>query len=329
MERWTLPKENQQLEACETFEQVCTALIDGKLVAVPTETVYGLAADATNGEACARIYEAKGRPSFNPLISHVESLEAAEKHGVFCDAARMLAEAFWPGPLTIVVPKAASCTVSDLATAGLDSVALRVPDAPVMQKLAERIGRPLAAPSANLSGKISGTTADDVIADLERSLAFIIDNGPTTIGVESTIVSFLGPRPTLLRPGGLEREKIEALLGQSLATAGTDDSAPRAPGMLTSHYAPSSGVRLNAVEVKEGETLITLGDTYTAGQENARSIINLSESGCLREAAANLFTALRKADAGESSMIAVVPVPVEGLGEAINDRLARAAAPRG
>ncbi|MDX5593125.1 L-threonylcarbamoyladenylate synthase [Pseudovibrio sp. SPO723] len=328
MERWRLAPSNLDFEKDERFARVCEALKAGQLVAVPTETVYGLAADATNGLACAGIYEAKGRPQFNPLISHVESVEAARLHGVFNEDAEKLAAAFWPGPLTLVLPRRETSNVSTLATAGLDSIAIRVPNAPIMQALARATGCPLAAPSANLSGRISGTTADDVINDLEAHLAFIIDAGATTVGVESTIISLIGEQPTLLRPGGIAREDVEKVLGKKLVRAGTDDSAPAAPGMLTSHYAPRGYVRLNASEVHEGEALINFGSAQLAGQDKAAAVINLSTEGSLTEAASRLFIALREADKATTVGIAVVPVPEEGLGEAINDRLSRAAAPR-
>ncbi|WP_093178891.1 L-threonylcarbamoyladenylate synthase [Pseudovibrio sp. Tun.PSC04-5.I4] len=329
MKRWRLDPSETQLEDMQIFQEICNALRDGKLVAIPTETVYGLAANATSGTACASIYEAKGRPSFNPLISHVDCLEAAQIHALFDDRALKLANAFWPGPLTLVLPKRVTSPVSDLATAGLESIALRVPRSQVMQALCRATGLPLAAPSANLSGRISGTTADDVINDLKVHLSYIIDSGATPVGVESTIISLLGERPTLLRPGGLSREAIEAVLGEPLARAGTDDSAPPAPGMLTSHYAPNSHIRLNAQSVDAGESLITFGSTLPEGSDQASRLVHLSESGDLTEAAARLFTALREADLGVDGKIAVMPIPFHGLGEAINDRLERAAAPRG
>lgn len=328
MRRWRLDPLETEFEDTPIFKEVCAAISQGKLVAIPTETVYGLAADATTGTACAGIYEAKGRPSFNPLIAHVDSLEAAEEHGVFDERGRALANAFWPGPLTLVVPKKPDGKVCDLATAGLDSVALRVPRSHVMRALSRATGVPLAAPSANLSGKISGTTADDVVADLEKHLDFVIDSGPAPVGVESTIVSLTGERPTLLRPGGLPREDVERVLGEPLVRAGTDDSAPQAPGMMTSHYAPNAHMRLNATHVEPSETLVQFGADLATGAEKAVKIVALSRSGDLVEAAARLFTALREADRTGAARIAVMPIPHTGLGEAINDRLARAAAPR-
>ncbi|KZL18857.1 Threonylcarbamoyl-AMP synthase [Pseudovibrio axinellae] len=328
MKLWRLSPSDPQLEEMQIFQDICDALSDGKLVAIPTETVYGLAADATNGKACAGIYEAKGRPSFNPLISHIDSLEAAQTHAFFDDRALKLATEFWPGPLTLVLPKLPTSPVSDLAVAGLETIALRVPRSAVMRALCKRTGLPLAAPSANLSGRISGTTATDVINDLKDHLSYVIDSGATPVGVESTIVSLVSERPTLLRPGGLAREDIEAVLGEPLARAGTDDSAPMAPGMLTSHYAPNSHIRLNADYVTESEALITFGTDLPKGADKAARLVSLSDSMDLTEAAARLFTALRLADLGRNRKIAVMPIPHHGLGEAINDRLARAAAPR-
>ncbi|ADZ71716.1 L-threonylcarbamoyladenylate synthase [Polymorphum gilvum] len=329
MQRWSIDPNDPNWRQSPVAAAVCEALLAGNLVGVPTETVYGLAADATNGRACAAIYAAKGRPRFNPLISHLESLDAARRHGVFDARAHALAQAFWPGPLTLVVPKAAGSPICDLVTAGLDTVALRVPAAPVMRFLAERTGRPLAAPSANLSGRISATTADDVIRDLGDAVAFVIDAGPCPIGIESTIVGLAGAEPVLLRPGGIAREAIERVLGRPLAAAQTEQAdAPQAPGMLTSHYAPNATVRLAATEVASGEALLAFGPTPPAGVERAVATVNLSPTGDLAEAAATLFSALRRLDASGAATICVQPIPDGGLGEAINDRLRRAAAPR-
>jgi L-threonylcarbamoyladenylate synthase len=299
-------------------------LHDGGLVAFPTETVYGLGADATNGPAVARIYAAKGRPRFNPLISHVPDARSALPLARFSDDAKVLAGVFWPGPLTLVLPKAAGCAVSELATAGLDTIAMRVPDHPVARDLLKAFGRPVVAPSANQSGHVSPTLAEHVRADLNGRIDLIIDGGPTSVGVESTIVSCLGA-PTLLRPGGLPREAIERVLGHPLETAPPPaaDDALLAPGMLASHYAPKATVRLNANEVRPGEALLAFGPDAP----RAATALNLSTSGDLIEAAANLFSHLRSLDA-EGLPIAVMPIPNDGLGEAINDRLARAAAPR-
>lgn len=301
-------------------------LAEGGLVAFPTETVYGLGADATNAIAVARLYAAKGRPRFNPLIAHVADLAAAEAIAIVDPDSRQLAQAFWPGPLTLVLRKAPGCPVSDLATAGLDTLAVRVPAHPTAQALLGALGRPIVAPSANLSGHVSPTTADHVAGDLTGRIAMILDAGPVPVGVESTIVSCLdGPR--LLRPGGLPREAIEQVLGTPLTTRDPDAAAgPVAPGMLASHYAPRATLRLNADTVAAGEALLAFGPSRIPG--TAATNLNLSASGNLTEAAANLFSHLRALDRAGVAAIAVMPIPTDGLGEAINDRLARAAAPR-
>jgi L-threonylcarbamoyladenylate synthase len=305
-------------------------LAAGGLVAFPTETVYGLGADATNGQAIARLYEAKGRPAFNPLIAHVTDLAAAKGLARFDAAAARLAAAFWPGPLTLVLPKAAGCPVAELATAGLDSIAVRVPRHAVAQKILAAFKRPIVAPSANRSGHVSPTTATHVLADLRGRIDLIVDGGATTVGLESTIVGCLDA-PILLRPGGLPREDLERVLGRPLADPPgrtAVDDAPLAPGMLTSHYAPRTPLRLEADRVERREVLLAFGSKLIAGAENAVTTLNLSERGDLIEAASNLFSYLRTLDAAGAKAIAAMPVPHEGLGEAINDRLARAAAPR-
>ena len=308
-------------------DRAVRALGAGGLVAFPTETVYGVGADATNGRAVARLYEAKGRPAFNPLIAHVPDAAAARSLGLFDRAAELLAEKFWPGPLTLVVPRAPGCPVADLATAGLDSIALRVPDHPVAQELLAAFRRPVVAPSANRSGHVSPTTAAHVLADLRGRIELILDGGPTPKGLESTIIACLG-EPALLRPGALAREEIERVLGRPLATpAPVADDAPVAPGQLASHYAPRARLRLDATSVMPGEALLAFGPNPATGAAHAVRVLNLSERGDLIEAAANLFAHLRALDTAAAS-IAVMPVPHEGLGEAINDRLARAAAPR-
>jgi L-threonylcarbamoyladenylate synthase len=300
-------------------------LADGGLIAFPTETVYGLGADATNGAAVARLYAAKGRPRFNPLISHVADMDAARRIARFDADAERLAAAFWPGPLTLVLPKADRCPVSELATAGLDSIAVRVPDHPVAQDILRGFGRPVVAPSANQSGHVSPTTAPHVLADLDGRIDLILDGGPTSVGVESTVVSCLGV-PTLLRPGGVPREAIERALGRVLAQATPlTGEAPLAPGMLASHYAPTTPLRMNAASANSGEALLAFGGSSPT---DAARTLNLSVSGDLVEAAANLFSHLRALDAADHKGIAVMPIPNEGLGEAINDRLARAAAPK-
>lgn len=300
----------------------------GGLVAFPTETVYGLGADATSAEAVAGIYAAKERPSFNPLISHLDSFEAAKIQGVFDETAERLAKAFWPGPLTLVVPAARTCTISDLARAGLDSVALRVPAHLLAHALLDKTGRPVAAPSANRSGRISPTEADHVLGDLDGRIDAVVDGGPAMVGIESTIVACLGGAPRLLRPGGVPREAIEALIGCRLEIAPEATDNPVAPGMLASHYAPRAQVRLNAHEIRPGEAALLFGAVTPEGLAGVRATANLSESGDLTEAATRLFSSLRQLDATGADTIAVSPIPETGLGEAINDRLRRAAAER-
>ncbi len=294
---------------------------------MPTETVYGLAADATNPAAVASIFLAKGRPRFNPLIVHVAGVKEAESLADFPRAARSLAERFWPGPLTMVLPKRPEALLADLVTAGLDTVAIRVPAHPVARELLNRFG-PLAAPSANLSGHVSPTTAAHVAADLGDKVAVILDAGPTAIGLESTIVGIdRAGRGVLLRSGGLDRAKIEETLGAPLAAPRVDADAPTAPGMLASHYAPSATLRLNVEQVKPGEALLAFGPVLPAHAHQAVAIVNLSKAGDTTEAASKFFAALRDLDRAATA-IAVMPIPETGLGEAINDRLRRAAAPR-
>jgi L-threonylcarbamoyladenylate synthase len=315
------------LRADERAVEVAAALlVEGRLVAFPTETVYGLGADARNGEAVAGLYAAKRRPAFNPLIAHVADVAAAERLAQFCPAAARLAQAFWPGPLTLVLPKQRACPVADLATAGLDSIALRVPRHTVAHAILQKFGNPVVAPSANRSGHVSPTSAEHVLCDLGGRIDLIVDAGPTPIGVESTIVALLG-EPMLLRPGGVPRDQIEAVLGQKLADAPSmhEGAAPLAPGQLASHYAPRTRLRLEANHVDEGEALLAFGERLPQGAERAMKVYNLSPRGDLIEAAANLFSYLRALDAVEASAIAVMPVPKDDLGEAINDRLARAA----
>jgi L-threonylcarbamoyladenylate synthase len=303
-------------------------LAEGGLVAFPTETVYGLGADATNPAAVARIYQAKGRPSFNPLIAHVYDLEAAQRIGHFGAPALALAEAFWPGPLTLVLPKPGDCAVADLATAGLDTVAIRVPAHQVARQILRAFSGPVVAPSANLSGHVSPTTAAHVQSDLNGRIDLIIDGGPVEVGVESTIVGCF-EETMLLRPGGVPRENIERVLGRPLQQPALDADSntgqPLAPGMLASHYAPRSRVRLRAETVGAGEALLAFGPKMPLGSDGAVAVMNLSERGDLAEAAANLFGYLRALDSKAARAIAVMPIPQEGLGEAINDRLRRAA----
>ena len=307
------------------------ALGEGGLVAFPTETVYGLGADATNAAAIARLYAAKGRPAFNPLIAHVGDLVAARQIGRFDAAAERLAEAFWPGPLTLVLPKTAGCAVADLATAGLETVAIRIPAHPVARDILRAFGRPVVAPSANLSGHVSPTIAAHVQSDLEGRIDLIVDGGAVAVGVESTIVGIFDA-PMLLRPGGLPRADIERVLGRALkappADADSDSAQPLAPGMLASHYAPRTRVRLNASRIEPGEALLAFGTDAVSGIDAAAAVMNLSARGDLDEAAANLFGHLRALDAKGARGIAVMPIPHDGLGEAINDRLRRAAVGR-
>jgi len=307
----------------EAIEAAARCLAAGGLVAFPTETVYGLAADAGNGEAVARLYAAKGRPSFNPLIAHVPGLETARRVGKFTAAAEKLAAAFWPGPLTLVLERQPDCGVADLALAGLDTVAVRVPAHHVAHDLLEAFNGPVVAPSANRSGHVSPTSAAHVLADLRGRIDLIIDAGPCRVGVESTIISGVD-EPALLRPGGLPREAIERALGGTLSIADVAEDAPIAPGMLTSHYAPKATLRLDADTTQPGEALLAFGPAPSF----SGPMFNLSPRGDLIEAAANLFSHLRALDASGARRIAVMKVPHDGLGEAINDRLKRAAAPK-
>lgn len=298
----------------------------GELVAIPTETVYGLAADATNGAAVARIFEAKGRPRFNPLICHMADLAMAERHVAFDPVSRKLAERFWPGPLTLVLPIKPDSTIAALATAGLDTLAVRVP-AGFAGGLIASLDRPLAAPSANTSGKLSPTRAEHVADDLGGRVSLILDGGPCSVGLESTIVKVEESGLTLLRPGGLCAEEIEAATGTTLRRRKAG-SAIEAPGMMASHYAPAARVRVEAVRVAPGEALVNFGGQRIPGAESACVIHDLSATGDLVEAAAALFDTLKRADSAGASVIAVAPIPTTGLGEAINNRLSRAAAPR-
>ena len=292
-------------------------LAQGKLVSFPTETVYGLGADARNGTAVAGIYAAKGRPSFNPLIVHCADVAAVRQYGGWSPMAEHLGAAFWPGPMTLVLPLKPSAGIASLVTAGLDSIAVRVPAHPAAQDLLNAFGGPLAAPSANPSGRISATTAAHVAAGLSMVIDAIVDDGPCAVGLESTIISLVGDQPALLRAGGLAVEEIEDVLSMPIAIE--NGSEIIAPGQLASHYAPRAQVRLNARVAEPGEVLLGFGDMACD--------LNLSARGDLTEAAAHLFEHLHRLDA-LGAPIAVAPVPMVGLGRAINDRLARAAAPR-
>jgi L-threonylcarbamoyladenylate synthase len=290
-------------------------VIAGECVAIPTETVYGLAADATQGEAVARIYAAKGRPSFNPLIVHMPNLEAAKLIATFSGPAEKLATAFWPGPMTLILPARKDSPIASLVTAGLDTIAIRVPSHPAMQALLRASGKPLAAPSANASGRISPSLAEHVLNSLGGKIGLIIDAGPTSHGLESTIVAVTDSAIHILRPGPIDVDKIEAMTGVSVSVR--DAKKIDAPGQLASHYAPSKPLRLNATDAKEDEWLIGFGDV--SGDAT------LSPTGDLVEAAAQLFARLHEAEASAKSRIAVAPLPVMGIGAAIADRLTRAA----
>ncbi|MCJ2873744.1 threonylcarbamoyl-AMP synthase [Rhizobium pusense] len=310
------------------LQAAVTELAAGQPIALPTETVYGLAADATNPAAIARIYETKGRPQFNPLICHMADIAMAERYAIFDPISLDLAEAFWPGPLTLVLPLKPTNDIHALATAGLDTVGIRVPQG-FAGDLIRRFGKPLAAPSANSSGKISPTSAAHVEADLGQKINLILDGGAASVGVESTIVKVEEDgRVRLLRPGGVVTAEIERVAGKRLERSEKASAAIEAPGMLASHYAPGAAVRLNATSVSPGEALIRFEGIPVAGEETARAVFDLSPSGDLSEAAANLFDYLKAADASGADSIAITSIPTHGLGEAINDRLSRAAAPR-
>ena len=295
------------------------ALRRGELVAFPTETVYGLGADATNDRAVAALFAAKGRPRFNPLIAHVADVDAAARLGELAELGHRLAAAFWPGPLTLVVARRAGCPVADLATAGLATLALRVPAHPVAQLLLGDVDRPITAPSANRSGRVSPTTAEHVVADLGESIA-ILDGGASGIGLESTVVDVTG-EPIILRPGGIARADIARVIGRSVGVADGEPARPASPGMAARHYAPLTPLRLNALHVGAGEALLAFGTPI----RHTGAVVNLSPSADLAEAAANLYAALRALDRSGAPRIAAMPIPEQGLGEAINDRLRRAA----
>lgn len=302
------------------IDRAAALLRRGELVAFPTETVYGLGGDATNDAAVAAIFAAKGRPQFNPLIVHLLKAEQAERLARVDARAARLMQRFWPGPLSLVLRRAPSCNVSLLASAGLDTLALRVPAHPVAQELLRVARLPIAAPSANRSGRVSPTDADHVLSELDGRIAAVLDGGACPIGIESTVLDLTTPRATLLRPGGVTLEEIEGEIGPiEQATQATD--SPRSPGMLASHYAPSLPLRLDASEARLGEALLAFGPA----PEGAAATLNLSAKGDLAEAAAHLFAMLRQLDRDEFSGIAVMPIPERGLGRAINDRLRRAA----
>jgi L-threonylcarbamoyladenylate synthase len=301
------------------ISHAANALRRGGLVAFPTETVYGLGADATNDAAVTAIFAAKERPRFNPLIVHVRDVAHAQSFVKFNRIAHELAAAFWPGPLTLVLPRGKDSAISLLASAGLDTIAVRAPSHPVARKLLAACGLPLAAPSANPSGRISATTAQHVAQELGDRVAMILDGGQTPLGIESTVIGFEGDMPVLLRSGALPRERIEEVIGPLHAAA---DESVRSPGQLKRHYAPRTPLRLGALDIKPGEALLAFGKSPPSGASIVR---NLSVSADLNEAAAHLFAMLRELDASGSAGIAVMPIPEHGLGEAINDRLRRAA----
>jgi L-threonylcarbamoyladenylate synthase len=300
----------------------------GKLVAFGTETVYGLGADACNADAVTAIYAAKGRPSFNPLICHFADAQTAFRYVTPTPLAEILAAKFWPGPLTLVLPRAQNCPVSQLAGAGLPTLAVRVPAQDTALELLREFGGPVAAPSANRSGRISPTTAAHVLAELNGRIAAVLDSGPCDVGLESTVLDLSGPIPVVLRPGGVSVEALEAAIGPIQRTV-AESSAPSSPGMLLSHYAPALPVRLNATNVATHEALLAFGPALPG----AKLTFQLSEAKNLAEAAARLFEALHVLDAQGTEQglvqIAAMPIPKNGLGLAINDRLTRAAAPRG
>jgi L-threonylcarbamoyladenylate synthase len=303
------------------IDRAAALLRAGELVAFPTETVYGLGGDATSDHAVAAIFAAKGRPQFNPLIVHLLNAEHAGTLVRVDERAALLMQRFWPGPLSLVLRRAPNCNVSLLASAGLDTLALRVPAHPVAQEILRVVGRPIAAPSANRSGRVSPTTAEHVMSELDGRIAAVVDGGTCRIGIESTVLDLTGLHPVLLRPGGVALETLQALLGP-IEAASENPLAPKSPGMLASHYAPSLPLRLNVTDANPGEALLAFGPE---AQRRAAETLWLSKSGDVDEAAANLFAMLRALDRPEFSGIAVMPIPERGLGRAINDRLTRAA----
>jgi L-threonylcarbamoyladenylate synthase len=305
----------------DAIRRAAQALARGDIVAFPTETVYGLGANALDAYAVAKVFAAKERPRFNPLIVHVPGLAEAEEYALINDLARKLAHAFWPGPLTLVFKRRSICAIADLVSAGLDTLALRAPAHPVAQALLAKAALPIAAPSANRSGRISPTTAKHVEAELGDRPAMILDGGACPLGIESTVVGVTGQEPALLRPGAIPREAIERVLGAPLAAAAAAERVT-SPGQQPSHYAPHTPLRLDATTVGADEALLAFGGDVPAG---ARVTLNLSPSGNLEEAAAKLFAMLRELDQLRASAIAVMAIPATGLGEAINDRLRRAA----
>jgi L-threonylcarbamoyladenylate synthase len=310
----------------ESLMRAAELLREGRLVAFPTETVYGLGADATNGKAVAAIYEAKGRPSFNPLIIHVADIKALDALIEWNETARLLATSFWPGPMTLVLPRKKDCPVSLLASAGLETLAVRVPAHPAAQKLLQKVALPIAAPSANASGKLSPTTAAHVAQSLGDKVDMILAGGRSQVGLESTVINVATADPIILRPGGITKEQIERVLGREIKifdAALSDHEAHASPGMMQSHYAPHIPVRLNAKSAAADEAYLGFGPNLN---KSGAAQLNLSPTGDLNEAAANLFSMLHELDKDVYKAIAVAPIPYIGLGTAINDRLQRAAA---
>lgn len=310
--------------SAEEIDRAAALLRRGELVAFPTETVYGLGGDATSDQAVAAIFSAKGRPRFNPLIIHILNSDQAERLARVDARAAQLMQLFWPGPLSLVLKRAPSCPVSLLASAGLDTLALRVPAHPLAQELLRVVQVPIAAPSANRSGRVSPTTAAHALSELDGKIAAVLDGGPCKVGIESTVLDLTTANPILLRPGGVPLEALERAIGKIALAVGAGE-APRSPGMLESHYAPTLPLRLEAEAPRPGEALLAFGGEVPQG---ALETLNLSASGDLNEAAANLFAMLRALDRAPFAAIAVMPIPEQGLGRAINDRLKRAAAPR-
>lgn len=311
----------------ESLSLAAKALQEGELVAIPTETVYGLAADATNGTAVSKIFETKGRPSFNPLISHFHSIAHARDYVDLNDTAKQLADAFWPGPMTLIVPRRADCRISDLTCAGLDTTAIRVPSHPTARAIIKSADRPLAAPSANKSGEPSPTNAMDVAESLGDNAPLIIADGSSDIGLESTVIDVTGDRAVILRHGSITADDIADVLGYDVMFSdGTDTNKPKSPGQVLKHYAPQTPVRLKAFDVNTDEALLAFGSTkfMPVDKLSDHRLINLSENGDLYEAASNLFASLRKLDKTGASTIAVMDIPNTGIGIAINDRLKRA-----
>jgi L-threonylcarbamoyladenylate synthase len=309
-------------DTAESIAHAARRLDEGRMVAFPTETVYGLGADAANDAAIAAVFDAKGRPRFNPLIIHVTDMDMAERYVHISDTAHRLASAFWPGGLSLVLPRLEPCTVSLLAGAGLDTLAIRCPAHPTAQALITALGRPIAAPSANIFGAVSPTTAEHVAQSLGGAVDMILDGGPCYAGIESTVIDACGEQPIILRPGAVTQEEIEDVIGKVAITTKDGGNTIRSPGMLERHYAPNCQLRINATAAKPGEAFLGFGPNTPP------NALNLSQTGDLKEAAANLFAMLHKIEQARAGAIAVMPVPEIGLGRAINDRLRRAAATR-